>query len=638
MDYIKHKKNKINSKNIMNPKNKSSNTAQKSKWQQKIVWPVLFATSLYFFMPAGQGTRIFENMLTFFSHPGYAQAKKKNSKGKNAKKQPGFQLDFHKATMAEFLKTMSDILRKNILIDGKVPGHVTIVSPQKIPIDQAFLVLKTVLGQYGFMPIEEHGIIRVVRIADAIKMDSELRITSDVSQFDPKKFEGADKNVTHVVVLRSALSNEVRGVIQNIASKNIKIVDYRKANALILVGHANEILRLISVAQELDRRTSVADNAELRRNIHIYHLENANAEKLAPVLARLRFQRPLDSETTEKNKTQKKVRRPNTRKTKNKKDDVKVDIIANKDTNSLIITAPPEIYRDVKKIIQELDTMRRQVLVEVFIVEISGDGSWGAGIEWRYGSTAKGVHEDANAIAGSTTNLGSDLVANAGALPGLSLGLLNKSLTTSDGTIQIPDIYGILNYYSRNQEVNVLSTPQILVTDNQEAVLNVGQQVPVVSNMRITDQNNTIRSYDLKPVGIQLKITPHINKNDYITLDIYQEVKALIGDTSQLVDVPPIISNRDIKTKITVRNQHTIVIGGLIQSEKTEIERKTPILGDIPILGWLFKRRTQTTYKTNLLVFITPYLINSPEDMRNITEQKRIQLERIRKLYDWRTK
>lgn len=557
-------------------------------------------------------------------------------------KKQHFRLDFHNAKLSEFLKTMSELLGANILVDNKVRGRVTIVSPKKIPISQGYMVLKTVLNQYGFMPIRKGGIIRVVRTKEAIKMDNILRVTPDLEKFDAKEFKKTNKTATHLVVLRNSLANDLRGVLRNLASKNTKIINYRKGNALIFVGETTEVLHLISVAQELDKRSRVADIESMQRNIHIYHLQNANAEELAPVLARLTFQKPPDDDEKDKKDKKKKsnIRQLKQRlqNKKNKKNDVKVDIIANKETNSLIITAPHAVYRQVRSIIQQLDRMRSQVLVEALIVEVSGDDSWGAGIEWRHGQNVSKElgTEDTSSVASSGSSLSSELATSGGSLPGLTLGLLKGKLTDNEGNIQIPSVYAFLNYYSRDQDVNVLSTPQIMVTNNQEAEINVGQQVPILSNMRVTDQDSTIRSYDLKDVGIKLKITPHINQNDYVTLDVYQEVKSLQGDTTALVDVPPIISNKDLKTKVTVKDRQTIVIGGLVSAQRTDIERKTPILGDIPILGWLFKRSTQTQTKTNLLVFITPYLIKDPSDMRDITNNKRLQIENLRKLYKWR--
>lgn len=573
---------------------------------------------------------------------------KYTAKKSNRKRKQTFRLDFNKAKMDEFLKTMSELLQRNIIIDGKVPGNVTIVSPKPIPLSNAYMVLKTVLAQYGYMPIEDHDVIRIIRIAEAIKMDNELRVTSELAKFQKEDFNRESKNVTHIVILQYAKARELTSVLRNVATKETKLVSYDKANALVIVGNSLEILHLVDVVHELDKRSKVGD-LETARNIHIYHLENADADKLAPVLARLRFEmpKPPPGQPNARSQKGKKKRKPVRRRSTSRKEKdnaVKVDVIANKETNSLIITANAAVYREVKRIIVELDIVRRQVLVEALIVEISGDGAWGAGIEWRNGSEIndkalipyfrKDKFEGARFLGGSSTGLG----AEWSTLPGLSLGILKNLVVGPEGTTQIPDVYAFLNLFSREQEVNILSTPQIMVTDNQEAEINVGQQVPVVGNMRTTGTDSIIRSYDLTPVGIKLKITPHINKNKYISLEIYQEVKSLIGDITNLAEVPPIISNRDIKTQVTIKDRHTLIIGGLIQTEKSEIERKTPILGDIPILGWFFKRTTRSQRKTNLLVFITPYLISDTEDAREVTRQKRVELEKIRSLYDWKIK
>lgn len=567
------------------------------------------------------------------------------------KKEATFRLDFNKARMDEFLKTMSELLRKNILIDHKVPGSVTIVSPKPIPVSKAFTVLKTILAQYGYMPVEEDNIIRVVKIGDAFKLDTELRITTDLGKFDRKEFDKVSKNVTHLVVLNYATPRELISLLKNISTKETKVISFDKANVIVLVGNSDEVLHLVEVAKELDKRSRVVEADDIHRNMHIIHLAYADAEKLAAILTRLRFElpeTPPDAKQSD-NKTKAKlpvrgkrtVNRIPTRRTASssgKLDNIaKVDIIANKETNSLIITAPPSVYRDVKQVVKELDIMRSQVLVEALIVEISGDDSWGAGIEWQHGSSINSGNsslDNTYALGSSTTNLGEDYVNNAGYLPGLTLGLLKGSLETDDGTVTIPNIYALLNLYSETQEINILSTPQILVKDNQEAELNVGQQVPIITNTRLTDQNTTYNTYDLKSVGIKLKITPQINKKRFISLDLYSEIKALVGDVSNLsLTEPPVISERNIKTQITIQDRKTIVIGGLIQSDNNEIIRKTPILGDIPILGWFFKRKTRTKTKTNLLIFITPYIINTPEEMNNITDRKRLEIEKMRKVF-----
>jgi general secretion pathway protein D len=152
----------------------------------------------------------------------------------------------------------------------------------------------------------------------------------------------------------------------------------------------------------------------------------------------------------------------------------------------------------------------------------------------------------------------------------------------------------------------------------------VGEQIPVPTNNRISDTGTQFYTFEYKDVGVKLKITPHITQGNQITLDLYQEVNSVLGETTQVGGsfVPPQLAKRDIKTRITVYDGKTIVVGGLIRNNRTITETKVPLLGDIPLLGWLFKRRTESYSKTNLLVFITPHIMTKQEQIDAITQQK----------------
>ena len=159
-----------------------------------------------------------------------------------------------------------------------------------------------------------------------------------------------------------------------------------------------------------------------------------------------------------------------------------------------------------------------------------------------------------------------------------------------------------------DKHFNILSTPQILTIDNHEAELNIGEEIPVTANTRVSDTGVQFQNFEYKSVGFKLKITPHITQKYSITLDIYQEVNSVLGQTTVLESgtvIPPKLGKRDISTKVTVVDGKTIVIGGLIRNDKITEETKVPILGDIPIIGWLFKRRSEEYRKTNLMIFIT---------------------------------
>jgi general secretion pathway protein D len=291
-------------------------------------------------------------------------------------------------------------------------------------------------------------------------------------------------------------------------------------------------------------------------------------------------------------------------------------VVANKETNSIIIISAPQDYEKIESIIKELDVKREQVLVEALIVEITLEDDetlgfdWGALIDTGIGDA--GVQSNTGGLMA-----GSAAAAPMGGLPGLTVGLLNGTL---------PNVYAILNAQKTNTNFKILSTPQIVTIDNHEATINIGEQIPFLTSSRY-DESGTIpiNTYDYKDVGISLKITPHINKSGYITLDIKQEVKKIVEGTSAFEN--PSVYNREINSRVTVKNERTIVLGGLIRDDMVTIEQKVPLLGDIPLLGLLFRKRTKQRLRTNLLIFITPHILTADTEIETVTEQKRIDQE-----------
>ena len=210
----------------------------------------------------------------------------------------------------------------------------------------------------------------------------------------------------------------------------------------------------------------------------------------------------------------------------------KLSIIANKETNSLVITARPDEYQEIMRIVKELDIVREQVLIEAMIVEVNVENGWGFGIDWMLGNKS-GIHM----YGGSSIN--SSSIPNY-TVPD-AFGTAKKlavPLATGFQLGYVPDTsvlgFALLNASATDDNFNILSTPQILTVDNSEAELNVGEEIGVPTNNRITDQNTTFQTYEYKTVGIKLKITPHITKKQRITLDLYQEVNSIIGETQQL--------------------------------------------------------------------------------------------------------
>jgi len=254
-------------------------------------------------------------------------------------------------------------------------------------------------------------------------------------------------------------------------------------------------------------------------------------------------------------------------------------------------------------------------LLEVLIAEVSGSDINDFGIDWRYVGQDAGYTQFNSGLAleGKLIDEKGNITGN-NTLAGFSIGFLQKG----------GDLLAIFNANVSNRNFNVLSSPQILTLDNQEAEINVGQDVPVKTQERKSGGGTseaTVNSFEYRPAGIKLKFTPHINPENKINLELFTEVTNIEGGITSGIN--PVFSKRNVKTFINVENRQTIVIGGLVSEEQLKAIQKIPLLGDIPLLGFLFRRTTYTTKKNNLMVFITPIILDNADIANKLTNTKR---------------
>jgi general secretion pathway protein D len=381
----------------------------------------------------------------------------------------------------------------------------------------------------------------------------------------------------------------------------------KRLNALILYGTPEdneENKRLISLIDVPSPATS--------SRINVYYLENAESGEIAKVLESLT--KPGAQAGAQPGQDGEKS--------------AKLVITPDKSTNSLIIMASPEDYQNVVSVIQKLDRRPKQVFVEAMITEVSINRSLELGSQWRASGTVDGYPV---AIGGlgtvDSTSISSILSGMSGFTIGGLANILTIPVTGSDGTttdLTVPGFAALFSLSEFKDVVNVLSTPHILTSDNKEAEIMVGENVPFLSKFESTSSTDStvIQSIERKDVGITLRIKPQISEGNYIKLDIYQEISALSTST-QAADV--ITTKRSAKTSVVVRDRQTVVIGGLIQDKAENNSTKVPLLGDIPILGWLFKSKTNDKEKVNLLVYITPTIVKDFEKLDEIREKKDIE-------------
>jgi len=516
-----------------------------------------------------------------------------------------FTADWRNTGLKDFLKGMSAIVKKNILVDESIKGRkITIISQKKVEVKDAFSFLKSVLEAQGFGLVEENDLIKVVKLKDALAKTNIVRVGRDpIPEEDLKQ----NKTITQIVPIYQSSAQDLEPLLKRVTSQDTDIIVYRNSNTLVISGSSSDVNKLVKMIEKLDQKFEGPGAVSSAGDIHIYTLEHNEAEKLTAVLTKLDVP-VVDSKIVDPNKPQQSQKGE------------KIKAVAHKDSNSVIVTATKEEWQEVQRIIKILDLPRKQILLEVLIVELTSTDLNDFGIDWR-------LRREANAQFNSNLASQGGIIDSKGrptqvnTLSGFSLGFLRPGS---------PQIIGILNANQTNENFNVLSAPQILTMDNQEAEINVGQDVPVRTQSRNAGLGGsnavTVDNFEYRPTGIKLKFTPHINKNDKINLELYQEVKNIAGISTQGGN--PTFNKRDVKTTITVDNMQTIVIGGLISTDRQRKVTKIPLFGDLPILGSFFRRSTTQMVKTNLMVFLTPHIFDNRTKADRITAEKRMDQER----------
>ncbi len=374
----------------------------------------------------------------------------------------------------------------------------------------------------------------------------------------------------------------------------IKIQPDIRTNSLIVVANAQDTKTIERLIKQLDVERPMSAN-----NVHVVYLENAQAKEVAQsltaALANLRITGALESSQ-------------------------QVQVTADEGTNALIIAASAQDYKVIAEIIKKLDIVREQVLVEMLIMEVGEDGLREIGIDW---ATLDEAVENSIRFFGAT-NFGPRVDFVSGDLEGLAVGAWR-----ADGADV--RIGAILHALEKKSGVNILSTPHITTSNHSKAKIIVGENRPFVMESRITESDpltpTVIKTYEYKDVGISLEITPHISQGGLVRLEIDSEFSKLIEDVTTASRDTPTTAKRQAQTVITMNSGSTVVIGGLIRDDKTTIEKKIPLVGDLPLVGGLFKFQRDQLQKTNLLIFITPHVISNQKDMEQITERKRNEMK-----------
>ena len=405
------------------------------------------------------------------------------------------------------------------------------------------------------------------------------------------------------------------------ASDGPTIIADTRTNSLVLIATPANM----EVAQDIITKLDIPTPAG-RGQIHVYYLSHADAEELAQVLT---AQAPeiarMQEAQTEAQSQQ--PRGPATGKTP-----TDITITADKPTNSLVITADPETYAIIEDIIKKLDIRRSQVLVEGLIAEVTLDTARDLGVEWRVIDQPDGTQVFASAV-GTTGAEGTGVLANPAGLlstPGFLVGALRNTIRLEVGGTEqeLLNIPVLLRAFQGNTNVEVLATPNLLTTDNEEAEIIVGEQRPFLTSVnRIPDAGiiNVSNTFDFRDTGITLRITPQISKGNTVRTELFLEITRFVSEA----EVGAVTTTkRSTKTTVIVDDGQTIVLGGLIQDTSNDAETGVPFLSSLPLLGALFRQTAVTSNKTNLLIFLTPHIISTRDDVDRVTTHKQQQAHR----------
>lgn len=399
--------------------------------------------------------------------------------------------------------------------------------------------------------------------------------------------------------------------------EGVTVLPLERVNALLLVGGDDSML---DTAEGWIEALDVVQ-AEGRDNIYIYNVRNSVASDLASLVNDLisgknsatplaKTEKPVTpgvapggtAQTVTTRTTPVRTSATSTTASGSGTSDLRFAgepiLLADDSRNIILLRALPPDYTRLTKLLERLDNMPRQVLIEVIVAEVKLSDSWKLGVEWSLKETNRFSNNGSSYT--NTYSFGKAISD----FTGLTYSVLNSA----------GDVVGLLQTIASDNDLTILSSPQLMVLNNETASINVGDQVPIIttqtSNLGTSGTDTTTETVQYKDTGVILSVSPKINYDGIIILDVIQQVSS--ANTNELGGTTsPIISNRELKTKLAVKNGQSIMMGGLISTNKNTIESGIPIVKDIPLLGWLFKSQEVTTDRTELLVMITPYVIES---------------------------
>jgi general secretion pathway protein D len=589
-----------------------------------------------------------------------------------ANPEPTYTVQFKDTDILDVVKYVAEVTGKTIIVDPKVRGPVKVISNKPLNKKELYELFLAVLDVNSFTAVDSGGVVRIVANRDARNMA--IPTEQHISARD-------DGYITQIIQLNNISASKVLAAIRPLVPQYGHLAVYEPSNALIISDTRANIARINELIEQMDKAAVIGTD--------VIPLRYAQATEVVAMISQLEKPDPARGVTTsppvvvadkrinavivngdEMSRQRIKLVVESLDRVKAKNANLKViylnyakaadvakvlsgmlasqqgksaegagsaaNVQADEGTNSVLITADSDTMQSLLAVVESLDIRRAQVLVEAIIVEVQDSGKKELGVQWayrnHYGAGFGGSGDGSNSVAGvggaaiDLTNEGfPPLAAAVTAQAGQTFGIGR----IGDGT----DFFGLLKMLQEDSGANILSTPNILTTDNTKALISVGQKIPFKTGSYSgtgggggggqTGGGNSFSSpfntINRESVGLKLEVTPHINEGDSVMLDIKQEVSGIFDKSNS---DGPITDERKIETQILSSDGQTVVLGGLIKDDVQTSTVRVPLLGSIPLIGRLFRTEKNTKLKTNLLVFIRATVIRDDKVLEGATAEK----------------
>lgn len=571
-----------------------------------------------------------------------------------------WQINLKDADIEAFISQVADITGKSFVLDPRVKGKVSVLSSEPMNRESVYELFLSVLQIHGLAAVPAGDVTLVIQQNDVKQAGRSL---------DDRASKQSQELLTKVIMIKNTPALDLVPILRPLVAKYGHLAGVKSANALIISDHSININRIEEIIDRLDRSGSeelevvqlkeawvgnvvtmlqsldpakvaqgnsdtsntagsirvVADERSNRLIIKgektarerirklieqldqpsyfsgsakVIRLQYADATKLAEML------KSLMGESADKEAAQVKGT---------------IGIHADEELNALVVRAEPSIMKEIQELVGSLDVRRAQVLIESAIVEVTGDVTQALGVQWARGDL------DAPVAGTNFNNSGPSLasiatgVATGDYSSAVGSGLTIGGFKESGGDI---DFGVIIQALKSNTATNLLSTPSIMTMDNQEAEIIVGQNVPFVTGQTSSSTNtNPFTTITREDVGVTLKVVPHIHDGKAIRLEVEATAES-VSNTTVAGSADLITNKRSIKTMILSEDRETIVLGGLIRDDVREVVSKVPLLGDIPLLGWLFRSKSTNQVKSNLMVFLRATIVSDAGIAKTLTQDK----------------